>query len=79
MKLNVRKITRQNSAKVIAIEYGHASIPRSNDKQAETYILPNGSIVDLQAATKYIQKMHRVIEEQLQLANIKKLEGQKNA
>ena len=77
--LKLRQIKRPTSSKVIAIEYGHARLPRSNDKQAETYVLPNGDIVDLQAATKFLKKMHRFIEEQMQLLTIKKLEDQKNA
>ncbi len=77
--LKLKKITRPQSAKVIAIEYGHACVPRSSDKQNETYVLPNGNIVDLKTATKHVKKMHRFIEQQLQMATSKKLEGQKNA
>lgn len=57
---------------VIAIEYGHARIPRSNDKNAETYVLPSGTIVDLKAASKYVKKMHLFIEQQLQMTTTKK-------
>ena len=77
--LRLKKITKPQSAFVVAIEYGHACIPRSLDCQNETYVLPNGNIVDLKAAAKHARKMHRFIEEQIQLASMKKHEGQNNA